>query len=534
MAVDDPNTFLTLTEAAPAFTVAGDGRVRVTDAPGDQVINAGANGSVQLQALSGQNRVTIDADSDAFDISRAGLQVTLSGPGGREIVLSAGDTAQTLVFRDGAAELRLASTNGSQAVQLGDQVVDTTSAPVDPDSVGLDTNVDFESLQQDNEPNDAPVTRVVDVSADRTGPLDATTGGQKTFNVLPGAYTAQIDGFASGDSLNVFADATVNIPTDTNLDDGDKLVRFTDPDTNDVTEIRFTGLSTGENGADGRLVQESDFDNVFGTGTFAKTGNAPDNANTFVVLTDAASRLDVAADARTDIVDAAGAQTINVSGGGKAAISAGTGNNTIQVDGLSDNFTVQRSGLEVTLSGAGGTEIQLGAREESQSIVFRDGAADLRFDDSGSNPAVRLGQVNVDESATALAGNMGLDRNTTSEDTFSRPLGDGDTVQVNATNTGPFDATVGDVTFELTAGTYTAVIQGFDTGDQIVSPSDSSYSFPTDTNINDGVKPININHESGNTTAVRLTGLTAGEDSQDSNAFNTPSFANEFGDDALM
>lgn len=71
----------------------------------------------------------------------------------------------------------------------------------------------------------------------------AATLGIDTFNIATGTYTTTIQNFANGDKLHFFSGAILNIPTDTNFNDGTKSITATDESTNSITTIVLTGLS---------------------------------------------------------------------------------------------------------------------------------------------------------------------------------------------------------------------------------------------------------------------------------------------------
>jgi len=106
--------------------------------------------------------------------------------------------------------------------------------------------------------------------------------------------------------------------------------------------------------------------------------------------------------------------------------------------------------------------------------------------------------------------------------------GNGGTITVSSNNTGPFDASDGDVEFDFEPGGYTATIENFDSGDQIVEPDAGITVQPDDQT--DGVQEFTFS-EAGGTATIRLTGLTG---TQDENLFKDDSFNALFGQDTLI
>jgi hypothetical protein len=103
-------------------------------------------------------------------------------------------------------------------------------------------------------------------------------------------------------------------------------------------------------------------------------------------------------------------------------------------------------------------------------------------------------------------------------------------ITVSASNTGPFPAGNDDRTFEFESGSYTATIENFDSGDQIVEPDVGLTVQPDGSNQSDGVQEFTISDQGG-TATIRLTGLT---DQQDENLFKAPQFDTVFGADTLI
>ena len=202
-------------------------------------------------------------------------------------------------------------------------------------------------------------------------------------------------------------------------------------------------------------------------------------------------------------------------------------------DDLGSNTIRLTDGLQITGSQVLADQMQLTL--SNGTAVFVDGADSFNYDVGGDVAGSNATTQTFDEFVTDTLGASVPADGAGPSSGGAASIGDAaaGNVTVSASNTGPFQADNGDLTFDFEPGNYTAEIQNFGTGDQIDVPSGASPTFPSDADTSDGVKEINLNSEVG-TATVRLTGLTPGENGQDGEVFNTQSFTSEFGNDALV
>ncbi|NBC31411.1 MAG: hypothetical protein GVY13_01920 [Alphaproteobacteria bacterium] len=114
-----PNNFGILTSEAPIYIVSGGTFARLVDAPGSQVIEVRPGAALDLVAADGANILVLPGEAAAFSIERDVATVTLTGPEGETATFTARSTAQTLVFEDGALDVRIEG----NAVRAGSQTV---------------------------------------------------------------------------------------------------------------------------------------------------------------------------------------------------------------------------------------------------------------------------------------------------------------------------------------------------------------------------------------------------------------------------
>lgn len=120
---DSPNFFGIVTDAAPAQMISGGTNARIIDADGAQTYHLDVGAALDLQASDGANTISMQANAGDVDISRDVATVTLEGPSGEVVTVSARTTAQTLVFLDGSLEMQIVG----DTVLAGDQ--DVTGTP---------------------------------------------------------------------------------------------------------------------------------------------------------------------------------------------------------------------------------------------------------------------------------------------------------------------------------------------------------------------------------------------------------------------
>ncbi|NBC31711.1 MAG: tandem-95 repeat protein [Alphaproteobacteria bacterium] len=121
-----PNFFGIVLEDTPAQLIGSGVSARIVDAPGAQTYHVGAAAALDLQGSAGANTLTLQLEAGSVDIVRGAATVTVSGPNGESVSFTARQTPQTLVFLDGAVDIRI----DGNSVVAGDQTVTETSAPL--------------------------------------------------------------------------------------------------------------------------------------------------------------------------------------------------------------------------------------------------------------------------------------------------------------------------------------------------------------------------------------------------------------------
>jgi hypothetical protein len=97
------------------------------------------------------------------------------------------------------------------------------------------------------------------VNLNNTGTL-----GVDTFNITSGNYNLTIADFKTGDKLNIFSGAVLNLINDTDQTDGIQVFTATDSTNNTTATITLTGLTGSQDAA---LFNISSFDTVFTANT---------------------------------------------------------------------------------------------------------------------------------------------------------------------------------------------------------------------------------------------------------------------------
>jgi hypothetical protein len=90
------------------------------------------------------------------------------------------------------------------------------------------------------------------------------TSGVDTFNINSGNYNLTIADFKTGDKLNIFSGAVLNLINDTDQTDGIQVFTATDSTHNTTATITLTGLTGSQDAA---LFNISSFDTVFTANT---------------------------------------------------------------------------------------------------------------------------------------------------------------------------------------------------------------------------------------------------------------------------
>lgn len=118
---------IVLTETAPDAHIASGFPTRVYGTAINNTITVESGGKVELINFPGNNTVTIRSNVENFFISRAGATVTIEGYDGTDLKLPATSTPQTINFNNASGTLLI----DSGQVMLGEQIVDTASAPIE-------------------------------------------------------------------------------------------------------------------------------------------------------------------------------------------------------------------------------------------------------------------------------------------------------------------------------------------------------------------------------------------------------------------
>jgi hypothetical protein len=107
--------------------------------------------------------------------------------------------------------------------------------------------------------------------------------GVDTFNIMSGNYTHTISGFATGDKLNFFTNAILNVVADSSDSDLAQSITATDSTTGAVVTIALTNLTAPQ---DVGLFNVPSFTTQFGAntlGTVAATIPATTGVDTFAI-----------------------------------------------------------------------------------------------------------------------------------------------------------------------------------------------------------------------------------------------------------
>ena len=152
-------------------------------------------------------------------------------------------------------------TQTGAAAKLQDvaKTLDPTSATVLKDLASIETTLTGDaadkSISTGSTVVSTPVNTVVTTDTSLPDGIHKTisasgitnaTYGTDAFTIAAGAYTHTIANFNSGDSLNFFANAVLNILNDTNQTDGIQELTATDPATNTMVTLTFTGLTASQ------------------------------------------------------------------------------------------------------------------------------------------------------------------------------------------------------------------------------------------------------------------------------------------------
>ena len=121
-----PNFFGIVLEQTPPLVLTAGTFATIIDAPGAQTFHIGLGASLGLEASAGTNTISLQANAADVLISRDVASISLSGPSGEAIAFTARSMPQTLLFLDGALDVRI----DGNSVVAGDQAVTETPAPL--------------------------------------------------------------------------------------------------------------------------------------------------------------------------------------------------------------------------------------------------------------------------------------------------------------------------------------------------------------------------------------------------------------------
>jgi hypothetical protein len=144
MTLATPNSFLTLGNGAPTFTLPSGATTRVFGTAGADSITLSAGAAADLTGFNNPGDiVNIQSASTVFEVLRQGVTVTLRQGGVDILRISAGTSPVPINFSNGSANLRIDTVTGQ--VLLGTQVVNNVAAPVNLGGGPLFTTVDIGS-----------------------------------------------------------------------------------------------------------------------------------------------------------------------------------------------------------------------------------------------------------------------------------------------------------------------------------------------------------------------------------------------------
>ena len=253
MALNSPNTFVTVTEDTPPFPLNDGFRARILDAPGDQIFNVARGGSFELSGQSGSNTVNIEADASDFSVSLDGFDVVLAGPNGESITMPLPSSNQNVVFGDGATTLRVDLTAneglggvflGGQEVTAGDTAVNVGTAITDASKTsGLVFGIDNGAGRRPafNQTFDAD-----GAGGTQQSPATQDVSGD-SFQIVDDASVqsfVDITGFGADDAIEL----TSTMEDDVNVDpQGENGVELTINNGGTVSRLDLDGFTAGLN-----------------------------------------------------------------------------------------------------------------------------------------------------------------------------------------------------------------------------------------------------------------------------------------------
>ena len=123
--LDNPSNFSVLTDNSPV-TVPSESVSQIYGCAGANNIIIEAGAGATLINMPGNNKITIEADSSIFTVSRSGAYVTFAGTDDTVLAMPATFEAQTIVFNDGSWSLII----DSGKVMLGNQEISLTPSAI--------------------------------------------------------------------------------------------------------------------------------------------------------------------------------------------------------------------------------------------------------------------------------------------------------------------------------------------------------------------------------------------------------------------
>ena len=158
-----------------------------------------------------------------------------------------------------------------------------------------------------------------------------------------------------------------------------------------------------------RVLLESEIQELYLEG---ETYELPENINTYLILTENSVPLYLPKGSYVQAYGSNGINTLNVEKYARLQCRNFIGENEINIEEASINFTAYRSGATVYLNSTSGTRVEIPATETSQTLRFADGSFVLKVDGN----LVILGEQVVDQTEQPI--NCDVNSNDTSESIF--------------------------------------------------------------------------------------------------------------------
>ena len=405
-----PGSFTTegFDQAYPLFNVATDGADALVVGDGNDAVD-GFGGADWIRGDGRANQIRAGSGDDFVD--GLGGADTLNGGGGTDIARFVGNRSDYTI--DGTTALATVTDGGVTAqltsievLRFDDQDVGLPP-PADPPEPGPTTAL---WVLVDGADRHIVADGAVEAVTDSPGSqvLTVETGASLTLSGVDGANTVILPGIAGAFAIQRDGGSvTLTGPA------GERVV-FS-PST-DIQTLVF------DDGAVDVQVQGAAI--LAGTQVLTETAatlsspldpvptlppvsiQAPLEPTAFGIAIDAAAVQRIAGGSFAQIVDADGGQTYHVDQAASLTLQAAAGANRITLQGNAESFLIVRDGGWVTLAGPSGEQVRFSARDEPQTLVFFNGAADLAII---GEDVVAGGQVIDGVAATLLATLDGTD-----------------------------------------------------------------------------------------------------------------------------